>query len=127
MLCRGPSTQETFQTAYWSYFVYESRAAVLQTLVTPEDGFSFCSQQESLGEEVHLVKTEEKEDRAAWERSRAVDREMGLLALLFFSHMRALLSNSSLCKLDHDKLLNGKAVKRLQFSAPEFLLVVATL
>lgn len=71
--------------------------------------------------------TDEKVNRTARERSGAVDHAKGLVTLQFFSPLHALLRNDCLYTLGRDKLLERKAVKRLQVTAPalSFLAVFA--
>lgn len=71
------------------------------------------------------VRTEEGVDKASRERSEAADLAMGLLAILFFSHLHALLVNSSLYSLNDVRLLEWNTNKQLQFTASTLPLVFA--
>lgn len=115
------------QTVYGPYFLYDNRMASLQALLSCSNSFPSRSQRASLREVSGLVATEERVDRAARERSEADDHAMRLLTSQFFSYLHALLVNSSLYSLDHDRLLEWNTVEMLQCTAPAFIFVFASL
>lgn len=73
------------------------------------------------------MRAEEKAEKAVRERSGAVDYAMCPLNSQFFSHLHALLGSVNLYSLDDEELLERNAVRRLQFTAPTFSLVLAVL
>lgn len=91
------------------------------------DGFSPCSQRESLDGVECSVTTEEEAGKAALERSGAMDHTMHLLTLQLFSYLHALLVINFSYTVDDDKLSEWNAVRQLCFTAPALPLVLASL
>lgn len=100
-----PVGSGNMQTASWLYFIDNSRTASLHVGMALRNGFTPCSQLESLNGVVGTVTTEKEVDKTAWERSGAVHLAMRLLTSHFFSLLHTLFGNNSLCTLDDDGLL----------------------
>lgn len=99
------SSLGNFQTIYWPYFLYDSRASLLNGLTSFSSRNSPRSQWKSLQAVERPVKTKTKVEKAAWERSEAVRHPMRLLICQFLSHLYAPFASSSLYNLDDVKLL----------------------
>lgn len=69
----------TFQSAYWLYFSYKSRVALLAVLMARSNGFSPRFLRESLDGIAPAERTEEEVDNAAWERPANVSHATRLL------------------------------------------------
>lgn len=91
------------------------------------NGFLLGSQRGSLHEVESSVTTKEKMEKAAWERSGAVDYAMFVLNLHLLSPLHASLRKRSLRVLDFDKLVKRNGDKQLQTTATARPLMFALL
>lgn len=73
------------------------------------------------------VATEVRVDNSAWKRPGAADHATPPSSTQFFSHFTALLGINRLYTRRADKVLKQNAVEQLQFTAPSFSFVVASL
>lgn len=99
-----PNGLRNLRTAYWPYFIYDSRTATLHDLTACSDGSSLRSERESLHWVERPVKTEGEAEKAAWKRSSAGDHAMRILPSQLFRHLHALFAGNSWYTLDDDML-----------------------
>lgn len=81
--------------AYYFYFIYDGKKALLIVMMSRGDGSSSVLQRTLRIVVGRTVKTEVKVDRAAWRPFVALNHAMRLLRLQFFSHFHALLGHSA--------------------------------
>lgn len=73
------------------------------------------------------VSGEERDDKAAWKRSKPVHRAQRLLTLELFRRLQGLFGNNKLYVLHDGTVLEWSAVQKLYLITPSLWLVLATL
>lgn len=106
-------SSESIELAYFPFFIYERKMALLRVIVFRSDDFFHVSQRRSLDGVRNPVETEDKVNKAARKCAVAVGNAMCLLALHFRSHLRALLGNNSLYTFDDDNFLEWNDVRKV--------------
>lgn len=116
-----------FQNAHPPYFIYDIRAALLHTIVSSSERFSYRLQRASLSRVQRRVATNKEVDKTAWGPSGVVSHSVCMLTSQSCSYLYAFLGITGLYTLDDERPLKRNAVQELQFTTPALFLVCTLL